>query len=171
MAGARSNVLALTDLFSGRATWPSRRVEPARVSSERTYHPAFKRVAGTELLSGSDYVAIGSGLSVPGQVRLIDRSTGRALTISQPGCGPDAVGGVWLAMTCGSVGAMSYALYDIPENRALPFTPPADVTAVSCGSGCPSIVGIGTDWIAMTPPCAGISKGCGSLEGTDWFLA
>jgi hypothetical protein len=53
---------------------------------------------------------------------------------------------------------MSYALYDIPENRTLSFTPSPGLATVNCGSGCPSIAGIGTDWIAMTAPCADTSK-------------
>ena len=129
----------------------------ASARSQRTYHPDFKRVAGTELLSGSDYVAIYGGSSAPGQFRLIDRANGRAVMTSQPGCGPDAVGGVWLAMTCEGAGATSYALYDIRKNRTLPFTPSPGLTAANCVSGCSSIAGIGTDWIAMTAPCADTS--------------
>jgi hypothetical protein len=126
----------------------------ARTTSERIYHPVFQQVPGTELLSGSDYTAIYGGPLVPGLVRLISRATEHTVMISEPGCVPDAVGGVWLAMTCGSAGEMSYALNDIAQNRTVPLTLSPGLTSVTCAIGCQSIAGIGTHWIAITAPCA-----------------
>lgn len=133
----------------------------ARVRPEPTYHPTFTRVPGTELLSGEGDVAIADPASIPWQVRLIDRTTGHAQTITEPGCEPAAVGGGWLAMMCGAPASPSYTLYDIAQQRTLPFTPAPFLTVGECGTGCPGITGIaavGADWLAMTNPCEDPSK-------------
>jgi hypothetical protein len=130
----------------------------ARSNAPRIYHPTFKRIPGTELLSGSNYVAIYGAASTPDQVQLINKVSGHTMTTSQPGCVPDAIGGSWLAMTCESGHTMAYALYDIPVNRTLPFTPSPALTSTTCGIGCQSIAGIGAHWIALTAPCADTSK-------------
>jgi hypothetical protein len=115
-------------------------------TSQRVDHPVFKRIAGSGLLSGSGYVAVYG--SMPGQVRLINTSTGQWVTTEQPGCTPDAVGGYWLAMTCGTGYSKTDRLYDIPLNRTVPFTGP-------CATGsCDGIAAVGMQWIALTPPCS-----------------
>jgi hypothetical protein len=127
-------------------------------ASSNVYRPAFKHVPGSELLSGSNYLAIAGAKA--GEVQLINTSTGRTLRSDHPGCVPDAVGGQWLAMTCGSGAAQHDALYDIQQNRTFPFTP-----STTCATGaCPGIAAIGTRWIALTSPCSESSKCPASFE-------
>jgi hypothetical protein len=49
----------------------------------RVYQLVFRRIPGSDLLSGSDYVAISGPTS--GEVLLINRSTGGSVMTDQPG--------------------------------------------------------------------------------------
>jgi hypothetical protein len=138
----------VTVLSIAAATTAARAAQPV-------YHPAFKPVAGSELLSGSGHIAIAG--AAPGRVQLISTSTGNSLQTDQPGCVPDAVSAVWLAMTCRTGYRQLPFLYNIPQGRALPLPTPGSCVGGSCG-----IAAIGTHWVALSPPCSQPTSKCPS---------
>lgn len=90
-------------------------------------------------ISGSSFPA-GSGV-------LIDGLTMRRRTVSRPGCGASALGGPWLAFTCGTAPLLTYELYDIASGQFQPFT--ATEPYQDCMIDGDPIIAIGTDWVAL----------------------
>ncbi|MGI8557226.1 MAG: hypothetical protein ACR2ND_02775 [Solirubrobacteraceae bacterium] len=126
----------------------------AHPASSRTLvlHPNFQRVQGNYLVASDRYVFI-SGSPFDGEGGagvLIDGSTGHRTTISRPGCLPSALGGPWLAFTCGAGASQSFQLYNIPTGQSQPFT--STIPYQDCTIYCVAIAAVGTDWVALEPP-------------------
>lgn len=111
----------------------------------------FTGVGRGELLGGNGrYVVINRA----GKVVLIDSSTGRHRTLSEPGCSrADAIGGPLVVLTCGQGTGLSYALYDLStgQTRSLAVNP--SLGPPGCAAACLTVTAVGSDWISFAPQC------------------
>lgn len=115
-----------------------------------TLHPKFQRVRGSDLVASDRYVFI-SGSSFPADSGvLIDGRTTHQRAVSAPSCRPSALGGPWLALTCGVAPNQTYELYNIPTGSFRPFT--ATVPYADCTTNCLPIAAVGTQWVAFQAP-------------------
>jgi hypothetical protein len=141
---AAAAVSALPGLTAFAAASAHAKPRPSRTL---ILHPKFQRVRGSSLLASDRYVFIRSSGSHADQGPVIDSRTMRRHTVSAPGCQPSALGGPWLAFTCGTVPNQTFQLYDIPTRRYQPFT--GTVQFGFCTTNCLPIVAIGKYWVAF----------------------
>jgi hypothetical protein len=103
-------------------------------------------------VASNRYVFISGGSYSAGEGVLIDGRTGRRRTLSRPGCLPDALGGPWLAFTCGTPANQTFQLYDIPTGQSRPFNTGPALGYGYCTLNCVPIAALGTDWVAFEAP-------------------
>lgn len=154
VAASCSVVVAEASDSNGPVLRPRAQLAVRRMATKRSrtliVHPAFRRVPGYEFVAASDrYVFITGPPYRSGAGVLVDGRTGHRRTLSRPGCIPSALGGPWLAFTCGQPPNESFQLYNIPSGRSKPFT---NTTYQNCRVDCLSIYAVGTDWLALEVP-------------------